>query len=248
MKKLLAGTLLLLSLSACSDRTPHVIAMPQTQADVRPGVMTVTGTATLEVSPDCADLTMTLSSDGARPSIVTAALARKQQAVIDAMKKLGLGPSQLKISHITLNPVYENWPHVKVTSFRSELTITATTKDFGQIAAMMEAGTSAGATSISSQFRRSDLPALKRQVREMALEAAKEKAKLTASTLGITLGRVTSVAEAPAGMMWQSHYFPNSVANAAAQAPAAQPTTALGGALQPLTLDITIGFELGDSA
>lgn len=246
MKKLLAGTLLALSLTACSDRTPSVITVPQMEAAVRPGVMTVTGTATLEVSPDCADLTMTLSTDGARPAIVAASLAKKQRAVIEAMKQLGIESSQLKISHITLNPIYEDWPHVRVATYRSEITITATTKDFSQIAAMMEAGAKAGATTMSSQFRRSDLPELKKKVREMALKAAKEKAKLTASTLGIHLGRVTSVAEAPAGMMWQSQYFPNYIGNVAAQAPAAQGAV-LGAALQPLTLDITIGFELGDS-
>jgi uncharacterized protein YggE len=128
------------------------------------------------------------------------------------------------------------------------MTITATTKKFDQIASMMEAGANAGATSMSSQFRRSDLPELKKKVREMALRAAKEKAELTAKTLGISLGRVTSIAETPAGYMWGATYFPNFVVNEAAQAPAASQNVTLGGALQPLTLDVQIGFELAKSA
>lgn len=249
MKKLLAASLVALSLAACSDRTPQVIAVQQPHAAdvVRPGVMTVSGSATLEVSPDCADLTMTLSSDGARPGTAASSLATKQQQVIDAMKKLGIEAANLKISHVTLDPIYKDWPQLKVATYRAAITITATTKKFDQIAAMMEAGANAGAISMSSQFRRSDLPELKKQVREMALKAAKEKAQLTASALGIQLGRVTAVAEVPAGVMWSSQYFPNAVANVAAQAAAAQPS-ALGGVLQPLTLDVTVGYELAKSA
>jgi uncharacterized protein YggE len=109
----------------------------------------------------------------------------------------------------------------------------------------MEAGANAGATTMSSQFRRSDLHELKKQVRDMALKAAKEKAQSTAKALGIELGRVTAVAETPAGAMWSSHYFPNYLANEAAQAPAAaQSAATLGGALQPLKLDVTVGYEL----
>ena len=245
MKKLLAGLVLATSLAACTERAPQVIAIPQTQAtDVRPGAMTVTGSATLEVSPDCADLTMTLSTDGARPAVAATALSKKQQEVIDAMKKLGIEAADMKISHITLTPIYKDWQQLKLVTYRAEITITATTKQFDQIAAMMEAGANAGATTMTSQFRRSDLPELKKKVRAMALAAAKDKAKQTADTLGIGLGRVVSVAESQGGSMWRNAYFPQ-VANSMAVSDSS--AVALGGALEPLTLDITIGFELARS-
>ena len=69
------------------------------------------------------------------------------------------------------------------------------------------------------------------------LTAAKEKAAQTADTLGIKLGRIVSVAENAGGQMWSNEYFPNAMASQAAPA-------TLGGALQPLTLDVTIGYEL----
>ena len=97
---------------------------------------------------------------------------------------------------------------------------------------------------MSSQFRRSDLADLKKKVREMALTAAKDKAAQTAKALGIDLGRVVSVAESPNGQMWGSQYFPN-VAMTADKTPS---PVSIGGAMQPLTLDITIGFELAKSA
>jgi uncharacterized protein YggE len=104
---------------------------------------------------------------------------------------------------------------------------------------------SSGATSISNAFRRSDLPELKKKVRDMALAAAKDKATQTAKALGIELGRIVSVAENPGGMMWHRTYFPQ-VANAMETRD--NSAVVLGGSLQPLTLDVTIGFELARGA
>jgi len=238
MKTLLAATALL---AACHDTK---VIIPPAEAVEHPGQMTVTGTATLEVSPDCADLTMTLSADSAKPGGATAQVQREEDALVGALKKLGVEGADLKLSYLTLDPIYEpnplGWAQLKVHTYRAQITVTATTHDFAKVATIMEAGADAGATSLSSAFRRSDLPELKKKVRAMALAAAKDKAEQTASTLGIKLGRITSVAENLGGQMWSNAYFPQ-VSNVA-QSQAAPAT--LGGALQPLTLDVTIGYEL----
>jgi uncharacterized protein YggE len=107
----------------------------------------------------------------------------------------------------------------------------------------MDAGASAGATSMSTAFRRSDLADLKKKLRDQALAAAKAKAEQTATALGIKLGRVVSVAENAGGYMWSNAYFPNSAS--AMDAPTA--AIAIGGSLQPLTLDVSVGYELASS-
>jgi uncharacterized protein YggE len=248
MLKTTLGSLALASaLFACSPPGP-LIAMtaPSTGEAVRPGQMTVTGTATLEVSPDCADLTMTITADGARPGLATKGVKDKQQALIAGLAKIGIESSDIKLSYLDLHPVYapnpEGWSTLKVATYRSSVTVTVTTKKFDLIGDIMEAGASSGGTTMSSQFRRSDMPELKKKVRDMALDAAKAKAAQTAKSLGIELGRVVTVVEAPAGQMWRTAYFPNN--SNAMETTGAGPTVAIGGALQPLTLDITIGFEL----
>jgi uncharacterized protein YggE len=245
MKSTLASFVLATSLFACSDRGPQVIAIPAAAEVARPGQMTVTGTATLEVSPDCADLTMTIVADGAKPGTATSSVQAKQQRIIEALKKLGVEPSDMKLSMLSLNPIYEpnpeGWAQLKVRTYRAEITITTTTKQFDKIGGIMEAGAEAGVSTMSTAFRRSDLPELKKKVRAMALAAAKDKAKQTADALGISLGRVVSVAENQGGQMWSNYYFPQ-VANAMEVRDTS--AVALGGSLQPLTLDITIGFEL----
>jgi uncharacterized protein len=234
----------MLAVPACADRgAPQIVMTPAAEVE-RPGSMTVTGTAVLEVSPDCADLTMTIVGEGARPGQATAAVQRQQQELVEALKKIGVEGADLKLSYLRLDPVYAQTTlgvqTQRITGYRAEVTVTATTKRFELVSSIMEAGANAGASSMSSQFRRGDLPELKKQVRELALKAAKEKAAQTAKTLGIELGRIVNVAETPNGTMWGSAYFPQ-VANEAVTRSSAG---VLGGALQALTLDVTLGYEL----
>jgi len=246
LKKTLVSFALASALFGCKQPPPQIIALPPAATDVsHPGQMTVTGTATLEVAPDCADLTMTISADGARPGKATAAVKAREESLLAALAKLGIESSDIKLSYLRLDPIYANtpdgWSTLKVATYRSQVTVTVTTHKFELIADIMETGANAGATSLSSQFRRSDMPELKKKVRDMALAAARAKAEQTVKALGIELGRVVSVNEAPAGNMWSTSYFPQ-VANEDRTMPSAG--IAIGGVLQPLRLDITIGYEL----
>jgi uncharacterized protein len=231
-----------------SGSAPQVIAIPASfNADAaRPGQMTVTGTAVLEVSPDCADLTITLGIDAPRPRAATTQVETEQRTLIDSLAKLGVAEGDLKLSSLSLEPLYESHPDgsTRLVNYRAEITVTATTHDFAKISGIMEAGADAGATHMSSQFRRADLPTLKKQVRDMALAAARDKAKQTAAGLGFKLGRVMSVSENANGTMWNSPYFPQSAnANEVHSAGGS-----VGATLQPLTLDITVGYELAQDS
>ncbi|HTL35671.1 MAG TPA: SIMPL domain-containing protein [Kofleriaceae bacterium] len=244
LKKTLAALALATSLTACHDARPQVIAVPQSVPLPQPGQMTVTGQATLELSPDCADMTITLAGESPKPGSATKELETKKQALIAALTALGVETGDVKVSTLTLDPIYEQspqgWSTGKIRTYRAQLTVTATTRDFGKIADMLDASANAGATAMSTEFRRSDLAEQKKKVRALALAAAKDKAAQTAAALGIKLGRITSVAENQGGYLWNATYFPQ-VANAVETRDA---HVALGGSLQPLTLDVTIGFEL----
>jgi uncharacterized protein YggE len=222
--------------AACHER---VIAVSPAAVE-NPGLMTVTGSATLEVSPDCADLTMTISSDNVKPGAAVTSVDTKETGLVAALTKQGVAPNDMKLSLVTLEPVYEpNLYPLVIHAYRAQITVTATTRDFAKISALMEAGSEAGSIQMSSQFRRSDMPELKKKVRDMALAAAKDKAKQTAGALEISLGRIVSVGENVGGAMWNQAYFPQ---NAAASESSSG--TALGGTMQNLSLDVTIGYQL----
>lgn len=235
MTKILA---LLPLFAACHER---VIAISPADGADRPGLMTVTGAATLEVSPDCADLTMTLTADSVRPGTATSTVNALETRLVQALQLQGVPPQDMKLSLLSLGPVYEpNLDPLKIHTYRAQITVTATTRDFAKIGPLMELGAESGATEMTSNFRRSDLPELKKKVRDMALAAAKDKAKQTASALGIEVGRVVAVSEAAGGSMWNREYFPQNAATTSNSSGAS-----LGGTLQPLSLEVSIGYQLG---
>jgi uncharacterized protein YggE len=236
---LAAGTL-----AACSSPAPQIVV--RTDKDpVHPGQLVVTGSATLNVSPDCADLTMTITGSSMRPHTAVDEVRTREQALVVALKKLGVEQADLKLSTIGIQPEYE-WIQSRsvLKTYNAQITISVTTKKFELLGELMEAGADAGVTQMASEFRRSDLATLKQKVRDQALEAAKEKARRTAATLGIPLGHVSSVAEQnPTPDVNRSYYM--RATNAQENMDAAG---AIGAELQPLTLEVTVTYDLPESA
>ena len=231
-------------ITACRSAAPHVVMTPS--GGHAPATMTVTGNATLEVSPDCADLTLTIVADSPQASRATTAIQQQQRVLVSRLRALGIPPADLTLTHAQLDPIYapnhDGASPLTVAKYRAQVMVTATTRRFDQIGALMEAGAAAGASAMSVQFRRSDLPALKKQVRELAVRAAREKAADLAQGLGLTLGRVISVAETPNGAMMGTPYAPQVAVNLVATQSSGD---GLRGTLQPLTLEVSLGFELG---
>jgi uncharacterized protein YggE len=239
-----------IAIAACQDRIVAVAPAPPAAAADAPGVMAVTGSAVIEVNPDCADLTMTLTADEYRPSQATRAVNQHQTDLVAALHRHGVKSDDLKLSLMTLAPVYANdaYPAApRLLHYTAAITITVTTRDFSTIGTLMDVGSDAGATQISSQFRRSDLPQLKKKVRDMALAAARDKAHQTAEALGIDLGRVTAVSETAGGAMWSSMYFPQT-ANSVERMPAQSASSSVGGSTQTISLDVSVTYQLGRKA
>jgi len=94
--------LALLALTACHDTT---VVMPQSLP--QPGQMTVTGSATIQVAPDCADLTMTVSANASKQGAAVDAARKRSSDLVAAIKKLGLEDGDLKLSTMSIEPIYE---------------------------------------------------------------------------------------------------------------------------------------------
>jgi len=219
----------LLALTACGS--PQIITVPEAR---HPGQLTVDGSATIELAPDCADLTMTVSAEDSRADLAAREAQQLSTTVLARLHAAGVADRDIQLSSISLQPYYKRDVR-EIHDYEAQLTVVVTTRDFSQLIPLVDAGAAAGVTGIASRFRRSDLDAQKRQVRELAIAAAKAKAEQTAHALGVKLGRVVSVAENQGGAMWSNAYFP--AASSAAGA-------SIAATAQPLTLDVTIGYEL----
>ncbi len=223
-----------LTLAACGHPPPSIVV--RAQPGDRAGGLTATGSATIGVSPDCADLTLTITREATDARGAIAQVRERQAALVATLARLGLPSADVTLAHLGVDPVYDYVDGKSVLrGYQASTVITATTRQFDQIAPLMEAAADAGATAMSSRFRRSDLEALKQDVRAQAIAAAQAKAQATAAALGVQLGAVTAVAEANPSYLFANVYFPSAGGGG----------DGLGGDLQPLTIDVVVTYDLG---
>lgn len=204
--------------------------------------MSVTGSAQLKVSPDCADISFSISVENAKPSVAAQMLQAKSNALVEQFKLREIDEGDIKLSTLELSPQLEYSQPLQKQVFKgytARSNFTASLKDFSKIGELYEVGANAGATSISLAYRRSDLPELRKKVRDMALEAARAKAEQMAKGLGIKLGRIVSVSEM--GSPWMQPANNQVVLNNFS-------ANQIGGEFQTLSLDITVGYKLSSDS
>lgn len=220
------------------------------EPDKPQGGLTVMGTATLDVAPNEASVSLDLVSHASSPRAAVEKLRTREAAMRANLEAEGIDEDAMAVSMVRLNPT-QRWDAQRErnipTGYDATLSVTATTEDFSTIPAIIEAGAKAGVTRSSTTFSNSNLTDLKARVRGMALDAAKAKATQFSESLELPTLRVVSVAESQAGQAWSTYgrAFDNVVANASNAVPG------LPGALQaetlPLTLTVTIGYAFEEA-
>ncbi|MGH1348689.1 MAG: SIMPL domain-containing protein [Nannocystales bacterium] len=254
----LVATWGLLALSGCQPPVVQAHIDPHSERcqpsdsglDDKSGTLTVTGTATLEVTPNVADVTLDLTATAANPRHAVAKLRSREEAMRTNLAEEGMATQDIAVSTLTLSPT-SRWDAARQrqipTGYEARLRVTVATEDFSQIPAVVEAGANAGVTTSTTTFRNTEMSELKRKVRDMALDAAKAKARQFQGALELEGMRVVAVSEAPSGMAWSAYGlgFDNAIVTANV-AGVAGPS---GGAVQaqalPLQLTVTIGYALG---
>ncbi len=212
------------------------------KADEPPRTIAVTGTATLDVVPDVADVVFTVSGEAARPKAATAAARARQARLVTALRAAGVTEADLALSHLSIGPTYDSVSG-RQRGYVASITVTASTRDFDLVGDLMDAGADAGATGMSTQFRVADLAARKAKVRGMALDAVKAKAAQTTEALGVALGEIRSISE-DGGSTWGPGW--GAVENVYVQQ-AVSPSGAHADR-QPLTLSVTVTYALSPDA
>lgn len=239
----LALALALVPAAGCGQRSELPRSIELVSTPVRP-TFTVSGTAQIDVAPDCADLTLTFSGDAPRTGPAATAARARQSAFLDRLAPLGLPQSDLKLSSLRIDPVIEYLGdgRQRPKGFRAETRVIVTTRDFAQIEAIMDAAAAAGVSQMSTAFRSEKLDEVKRQLRDLALDAAQAKARQMTTKLGATLGAVVGIAEQPGGTLWGNAYFPQTtVPNATGSPVAGELGTAEA---QTLSLEVSVTYQL----
>lgn len=171
--------------------------------------LTISGTAELEVVPDQASVEVTFATTDKQMRAAHLATQQAVERFLAELDKVGVPRSRTTLGGIVYNPnfVYPDDKPQKLVSFTASLVAVVQTGDFAQLPAIIDTAVNAGAQSVEGvQFFSSRLPELKKQVRDKAIEATREKALQLARGLGAELGAINSVSE----MQWNAHTRPRS--------------------------------------
>ena len=156
----------------------------------------VTGRGEVKVSPDRATIQISVQTRGSTAAGAAAENANKQQAVLSALRALGLGNDQLSTINYNVYPEqrYEKGKEPVIVAYNVTNTILAEVRKLTQVGPVIDAALSHGANMITSlQFYASNTEAARRTAIATAIEKARADADAAAKAARGTLGTLLEI-------------------------------------------------------
>ncbi len=183
---LLGAVIAPLALHAQDSRAPLEL-VPQ---------IAVTGRGEVKVSPDRATIQISVQTRASTAAAAAAENANKQQAVLAALRALGLGNDQLSTINYNVYPEqrYEQGKEPVIVAYNVTNTILAEVRKLTQVGPVIDAALSHGANMITSlQFYASNTEAARRTAIATAIEKARADAEAAARAARGTLGTLLEI-------------------------------------------------------
>jgi uncharacterized protein len=187
---LLAGVLLVAAAIAG-------VAQPRLGRSATPSAgstITVTGNGTVDATPDRASFDFGVTTNGATAAEALSRNSSEARAIIDALKKAGVGSSDIQTTQVSL------WPQTssngtRITGYQASNSVQVTAA-VGKSGQLVDAAVGAGANNVNGpNLDTADRSSLYNQALKLALAKAKTKAQAIADATGLTLGSVLKVRE-----------------------------------------------------
>ena len=156
----------------------------------------VSGTAVVNVTPDRALIQLGVQSNGTTPSEVKYLNTQAIEKVIDAIKSLGIDAKDIRTDHYIVRPLYDSYDSLYIKGYRIDNLVAVTLRDVNQISELIVVALEAGANEVVDvELYPSELRKYRDQARDMAMQAASEKAQALADTAGVDIGCVLTIHE-----------------------------------------------------
>jgi uncharacterized protein YggE len=156
----------------------------------------VSGTAVVNVTPDRALIQLGVQSNGTTPSEVKYLNTQAIEDVIEAIKSLGIAAKDIRTDHYIVRPLYDNYNSLYIKGYRIDNLVAVTLRDVDKISELIVVALEAGANEVVDvELYTSELRKYRDQAREMAMQAASEKAQALADTAGVDTGCVLTINE-----------------------------------------------------
>ena len=175
-------------------------ALGQNPASGQP-VLSVGGTAEVRIAPDQALVRLGIVEQHSTAADSQQGVGQVASLILDAIRGLGIEPSQIQTSRLTLSPMYQRQSPgspepPRIVAYRASNTVSVRVEDLDLVGEVIDAGLGAGANQLEgvSFSLRDDLPARQEALRGAVAEA-RAKAEAMADALGVDLATILSVTE-----------------------------------------------------
>lgn len=175
------------------------LALPLSGQAWAQSLITVTGEATVEATPDMATVSLGVTTDGATAAEAMAANTKALQAVIDRLKAAGIEDRDLQTSNLTLNPNwvgYDSGSTPKIAGYVASNMLNVRVRALNSLGTVLDASIADGANTLNGiTFDLSAPRPAQDEARKAAVEDAKARATLLVEAAGASLGNIVSITE-----------------------------------------------------
>jgi uncharacterized protein len=160
-------------------------------------MITVTGFGTAAGSPDVAEISIGVEAQRSSVKEARQAAAGSMNAVLSAIKKVGVAEKDIKTSDVHLRPLYDySGKEQRLTGYVFGNTVMVTLRDLDLVSVVIDETAAAGATAVQGiSFRVNDPSRLQSEARKQAMSDARARAEALAGLAGIRILGVASIME-----------------------------------------------------
>lgn len=164
--------------------------------------ITITGEGEVSAAPDVAQIDIGLFTEGSDVPQIQQANAAKVNAIIAAMKGLGIAEADMQTSNYSISPRYQyDEGKQTIIGYTVSQNLSVKVRDLSRIGSVLAKAGELGANQVSGvTFTIDDPSELEQQARIEALAEARRKADQLAAALGVRIVRVVSFSESSGGL------------------------------------------------
>jgi uncharacterized protein YggE len=162
----------------------------------KPRIISVIGTAEINIPPDEVTLRMGIDTRDRDLSVAKAKHDERSRKVISLARSAGVDEKDISTTMLNMEPDYSEEKIPKFLGYEVSQTIAITLKDLSKYEMLMTKLLDAGVNRVSGiDFHLGDPRKAREEARAKALHAAKEKAVAMAAVLGQTVGKPWAISE-----------------------------------------------------
>jgi uncharacterized protein YggE len=239
---------LILGLIVATFAAPAVMAQSTPTPD-EPLVRTisVSGTGTVSVEPDTADVTFSVQSDSETLKEAQADATTRMTGITDELIAGGVAEADVVTSGYfvtVMNEYDESGNFERISGYRVDAQITATVRDLDTLGTLLDSVVTAGANGVYGlSFYVNDPAPAASQARTAAMEDARAKADELAEASGVTIIGVISISETYAPVPMPKGFDMGRGGAEMDMAPASAPVTVSPGSTD-ITVEVQVTYEI----